>query len=65
MLSAMENDMPKQKTKEEADREREIAELKKAVERAEGRGQFDTSYHTTLARLTGKETRETKEQLNG
>jgi hypothetical protein len=57
--------MPKQKTREEADREREIAELKKAVERAEGRGQFDTSHHTMLARLTGKETREPKEQLNG
>lgn len=53
----------KQKTKEELDREHEIEILEKAVERAEGRGQFDTSYHTQLARLKNppKEAKETKE----
>lgn len=53
----------KQKSKEELDREREIELLEKAVERAEGRGQFDTSYHTQLARLKNppKETKEVKE----
>lgn len=43
--------MPKQKTKDELDREAQIAELQKAIARAEGRGQTDTSYHTLLERL--------------
>jgi hypothetical protein len=52
------------KTKEQQDRENEIAELKKAIIRAEGRGQFDTSYHTQLERLTNppKEAPKAKEQ---
>ena len=40
------------KTQEQQDLENQIAELKKAVARAEGRGQTDTSYHTQLERLT-------------
>ena len=51
----------KTKTKEQQDRENEIAELKKAVARAEGRGQTDTSYHVMLERLTNPP-KEVKEQ---
>ena len=54
------------KTLEELQREQKIAELQKAVTRAEGRGQFDTSYHELLARLLNppkadKADKETKE----
>ena len=53
----------KQKSKEETDRDNEIAILQKAVERAEGRGQKDTSHHVMLERLLHppKETKEIKE----
>ena len=43
-----------QKTIQDLERERKIAELKKAIERAEGRGQRDTSYHTLLEQMLGK-----------
>ena len=54
------------KTLEELQREQKIAELQKAVTRAEGRGQYDTSYHELLARLLNppkadKADKETKE----
>ena len=52
--------MPKIKSKEELDHEAKIAELKKAIERAEGRGQKDTSYHVQSERLL-KPPKETKE----
>ena len=52
--------MPKIKSKEELDHEAKTAELKKAIERAEGRGQKVTSYHVQLERLLNppKETKE-------
>lgn len=50
------------KTQEQQDLENQIAELKKAIARAEGRGQTDTSYHTQLERLTNPPKEKAKEQ---